>query len=221
MARASSTRSNFIIKVVVALVVIAGLGFLFIRSVRETRSAPYSIPAASLRNWTVAPEPASASTAPMLVLQPPAEPRIDLFRQIFSRAMESLNAPPSLGMPLVLRGEFDAALSGLTTPEALAGAARDAGLETAVFEARCLALRRIAEPGNRRQLYFMILNAPAFERFRTGVAGLGDGAAGRAGFDPAALSPMLFVGASDPDFDTWLPLRANPEADCVAPILTE
>ena len=37
--------------------------------------------------------------------------------------------------------------------------------------------------------------------------------------DPTeALSPILFVGSSDANFGRWLPLRANPEADCVAPI---
>ena len=37
-------------------------------------------------------------------------------------------------------------------------------------------------------------------------------------FDPAALSPVLIVAGVDENFDRWLPLRADPDADCLAPI---
>jgi hypothetical protein len=33
----------------------------------------------------------------------------------------------------------------------------------------------------------------------------------------AALTPVMFIGASDSAFHRWLPIRAG-EADCVAPI---
>ena len=50
---------------------------------------------------------------------------------------------------------------------------------------------------------------------------LEESAASRSEFDPAALCPVLLVAASDPAFGRWLPLRADPATDCVAPIVVE
>lgn len=123
-------------------------------------------------------------------------------------------------IPLVLKGEFDRAFAGGVTPNALIAAARSAGLESGSVAPRCLAYRRVSEPGATRQLYFVLLNAPAFERFRQQIASLRDGhAVPTDTFDPAALSPVLFIGASDSAFNRWLPLRADPNTDCLAPIV--
>lgn len=212
-------RSKALIKIAVALAVFAGVGFLFVRSVRNARSEPYTVERQRLRGWTVALEPASSPTDPMLVLRPPPELASGLFHQVFVRSMESLNASDSAAIPLVLQGEFDRAFAGRTTPDALAAAARSAGLDSAAMEPRCLAYRRVSAPGVIRQLYFVLFDAPAFGRFREQIGAMLDGgAASRADFDPAALSPVLFIAASDPAFSRWLPLRAEPGADCVAPI---
>jgi len=40
-------------------------------------------------------------------------------------------------------------------------------------------------------------------------------------FDPEALSPVLIVADLDGSSSRWLPLRADPEVDCFAPIVTE
>ena len=53
------------------------------------------------------------------------------------------------------------------------------------------------------------------------MGALVDRAASGADFDAAALSPVLFVAGSDPAFNRWLPLHADPAADCVAPIAIE
>jgi hypothetical protein len=80
-------------------------------------------------------------------------------------------------------------------------------------------LRRVSAPGVTRELYFVLVNAPAFARFREQITALGEGGApSRATYDPDALSPVLFVAASDAAFNRWLPLRADPENDCIAPI---
>ena len=34
----------------------------------------------------------------------------------------------------------------------------------------------------------------------------------------AALSPVLIVAALDGNFGRWMPLRANPDVDCLAPV---
>lgn len=214
-------RSTRLTKIVVVLGVLAALGFLFVRSVQDTRSAPYNTKREHLRNWTVVFEPASSPTAPVLALRPTPELASELFRQVFARSMESLNIPTPVAIPLVLQGEFDRAFAGHVTPNALVAAARNAGLESATLEPRCLAYRRVSEPGDTRQLYFVVFDAPAFGLFREQIGALLDGgAAPRADFDPAALSPVLIIAASEPTVSRWLPLRADQDMDCVAPIVT-
>ncbi len=142
-------RSNALIKIAVALAVLAGLGFLFVRSVRNARSEPYTVERERLRGWTVALEPASSPNDPMLVLRPPPELASGLFHQVFVRSMESLNQSNPAAIPLVLQGEFDRAFAGRATPDALVAAARSAGLDSAAMKPRCLAYRRVSAPGRR------------------------------------------------------------------------
>jgi hypothetical protein len=171
-----------------------------------------------LRNWTVVLEPASSPSAPMLTLRPQQALPVGLFHQVFVRSSETLNSPSPSSIPLVLKDEFDRALAGRVTPDALVAAARDSGLDAGTLEPQCLAYRRVSSPGLTEQLYFAIFDAQAFMRFRQKIGALpGVGAA----YDPAALSPVLFIGASDADFNRWLPLRADPKTDCVAPIGVE
>ncbi len=80
-----------------------------------------------------------------------------------------------------------------------------------------MAHRRISEPGITRQVYFVRFDWPAFGAFRQQVAQQMR-AAGGSGLDPAALSPVLIVAASDAQFGRWLPLRAETADDCLAPI---
>ncbi len=212
-------RRNVLVKIAVAAAVLAGLGLLFVRSARTARAAPYTLTRPQLRDWSLALESASSPTAPLLVLRPPQELAPDLFHQIFARAMETLNAPEIAGMPLLLQNEFDAAFAGRVTPAALLDAARTTGLESAVLEPRCLALRRVSEPGITRQVYFALFDLPAFARFRTQLAEMARTAG--APFDPGALSSILMIAGSGQPFSGWLPLHADPKADCVAPIVMQ
>lgn len=209
---------SVLVKIVIALVVLAGLGFLFARSVRSTRSAPYSVDRDSLRGWTVSIEKAPTSIGALLVLRTSGGLAAGLSKQVFHRSMESQHSPDVATIPLVLQSEYDLSFSGHVSPEALADAARAAGLETASFEPRCLAYRRISEPGFTRQLYFVLFDATAFTGFRERAAALLKGATPGVAFDPAALSPVLLVSATDSAWDRWLPIHGDPQADCVAPI---
>ena len=208
------------VKLAVGLVAIGGLAYLFLRSVSDTRSEPYLVPAAHLAGWTLAiEESASQPTSPVLVLQPPREFAGEWFRQVFARAMESMKGSSSAAVPIVLQGEFELALAASSTPATLLSAAREAGLETATFTPRCLAVRRISEPGGTRQVYFVIFEAPAFERFRERIAIESQAADAPNPINPAALSPVMIIGATDANLNRWLPIAARPDTDCVAPIV--
>jgi hypothetical protein len=207
------SRRSWILKPLTAIVVLAVVAVLFVRSLNQARSAPYTMPASELRGWTVAVRSGINAGSPTLVLQPPPATGSDLFRQVFSRAAETLASVSAEGMPLLVQGEWDRAFAGRIAPDVLVSAAREAGLESAPLEPRCLAYRHVSEPAATRQLYFVIFDSPAFVEFRRQAAALAGGV-----LDADALSPVLPVAASDALVSRWLPLRADPEVDCVAPV---
>jgi hypothetical protein len=217
---AGTLRPRLLIKIALVLVVLAGLGFLFMRTVTGTRAEPYTVPGESLRNWRIVLEPASAGSEPLLALRPPPDLVTGLFGQVFKRVMESMNAPEAPGIPLLLKGEFDRAFAGRVTPAALAASAREAGLDAAPLVPLCLGHRRVSEVSSTKQLYFVLFDAPAFARFRTRIGALLGEGTPRSEFDPALLSPVLFIAVSESTFSYWLPLHVDPKTDCVAPIVT-
>ena len=200
-----------------ALALLGGLGWLFVRSAQNVRSEPYEIACGRLAGWTLAIEPASNSSGVLLGLQPDKETAATLFGQVFSRSGESLSGPVPAAMPIVLQREFDRARAGTLTPEALLASARAAGLESSSFEPRCMAHRRISEPGITRQVFFIRFDWPAFGAFRQAMAQQMR-ASGGSGVEPAALSPVLIVAGSDAAFGRWLPLGAENANDCLAPM---
>jgi hypothetical protein len=202
-------RKSLLVKIAVGLAVVTVFGFLFARSLHDARTAAYTVEGQHLRSWTLVLENASRPNDPLLALRPAAELSAGLFRQVFARAMESLNAPVAPAVPVVLRGEFDRVLGARLTQETLAAAARDLDLETAAITPRCLVHRRVSEPGGTRQVFFVFFDAPSVSQFRQQL-----------GLDPAALSPVLFIAGAGADFNSWLPQRVNAEADCLAPIET-
>ncbi|MCA1583265.1 MAG: hypothetical protein LC791_00340 [Acidobacteria bacterium] len=222
MTAAGRKRSPLWIKLAVALVVLAGVTVLFVRSLEDTRAEPYTVSRDLLRNWSVVIEPPASPSGVVIALRPPSGLVSGLFRQVFSRAGESLSTPAAPSMPLVLQAEFDRAFAGRVTPDVLAEAARHAGLESEPLQPRCLAYRRISDPGITRQLFFVLFDVPEFERFRQAVAALLTAGAGpTASFGPGALLPVLFIAASDAAFSHWLPLGADATEDCIAPIAVE
>jgi hypothetical protein len=199
-------KQSTLIKSAVSLAVLAVFGVLFMRSLEDATTAPYRVPRSHLGTWTVVLEAASNANDALLTLQPAPELASGLFRQVFARAMESLNTPPVAGIPVITRDEFDRVVGDQLTKDALVTAARNTGLEASIVP-RCLVHRRISEPGRTRQVYFVLFDAPGIGRFRQQL-----------GLDPAAVSPILFVAGAGSDFNSWLPLRVNPETDCLSPI---
>lgn len=203
-----------LLKLVIGLIVLLGLGYLFVQSLETARSEPYVVQGAHLANWSLVLEPAEGPNAPLLSLRAGQDLVANLFRQLFQRTMESMNRPGHSSIPIVLHGEFNRTLAARMTPGELLAAAREAGLESGSHEPRCLVHRRISEPGSTRQAYIALVTSPSIVSFREQLSRSAQGP-----FDAAALSPLMFVGGSDPLFHRWLPFRAD-DADCVAPIRT-
>lgn len=199
-------------KLAIGIVVLAGLGYLFAYSLETSLSEPYTVEPARLGPWTLVIEAADGPGAPLLSLRTGQELVSGLFRQLFQRKMESMNTPVTASIPVVLHAEFDRGLAGRLTADDVLAAAREAGLESASHVPKCLAHRRISEPGQTRQTYFVVMDSPAIAAFRASLAQQGQGL-----FEAQAVTPVLFVGATDPDFDRWLPIRATDE-DCVSPV---
>ena len=205
------------VKLVVILAAVGVLGFLFVRSVQNTRSEPYEIARGRLAGWTLAADAAPNASGVLLGLQPDKETAAMLFGKVFARTGESLSGPVPAAIPLVLQSEFSPGTAGALTADALLASARAAGLASPTFEPRCMAQRRISEPGSTRSVYFVRFEWPAFAAFRQQAAQQMRAAGGR-GLDPAALSPVLIVAATDAAFGRWLPLTPEGADDCLAPM---
>jgi hypothetical protein len=210
-----------LLKVMIALVAAAGLAVLFVRSARSTGAQPFTVAEEHLTGWRLALAPDADPLGSVLSITPHSALMPPLSRALFARMGESLHYPPP-AMPIVLRSEFTRAIAGVLTPEALLDAAREAGLEAGTFQPRCMARQRISGPGVVRGVYFVLFDLPPFAGFRAQIAQRLR-AAGRdaSSFDPTALSPLLIAADLDGSFSSWLPLRANPEADCFAPVVVE
>ncbi len=208
-------------KVIIALVVVGILAVLFVRSARSTRSQPFTIARQDLTGWTLTVASDGDSFGSLLSLTPKETLLRPLSRELFARMGESLHYPQA-AMPLVLRSEFTRAMAGVLTPETLLSAARDAGLESAIPQPRCMAQRRNSSPGVVQAVFFVVFEVPAFSKFREQIAQR-LGAAGRdpSLFDPMALSPVLIAADLDGTFSRWMPLRADPSVDCFAPVVVQ
>jgi hypothetical protein len=200
-------KTSFPIKIAIGLAAIAVFGWLFMRSIRDTQSEPYDVPGAHLQPAALAIESASRPNDPLLVLRPVPDLATGLFKQIFARAMESLNSPTTPSIPVVLRGEFDRSIADRLTEDALLSAARNAGIDKPALSPRCLVHRRVSEPGGVRQAYLVLFDAPAIVEFRRQL-----------GLEADTLSPVMFIAGAGSDFASWLPQRIHAESDCLAPI---
>jgi hypothetical protein len=215
-------RRGTLIKIVVGLAAVGLLGLLFVRSVRNVGAAPYTLDGARLAGWRVALDQAAGTSGVLLALWPPDALAPPLFSQIFSRSGLSLRGPNPVAMPLVLKGEFDRALAGTIAPDALVELARSSGLESIQPKPLCMASRRVSQPGSTRDVFFVRFEHPAFGVFRRQIATRVGAAGGNAtSFEPGSLAPVVIVAASDIDFGSWLPLRGDATADCLAPILVQ
>ena len=204
-----------LVKVVLALVVVAVAGFLFIRSVKESTAEPFTVQSGHLNGWTLGLGDRTDATAPLLMLYGPPAFVDEISKQIFKRVMESLSSPAGAAIPLLLRGEFDRSFAGRLTPEQIVGIARKAGLGAGPVTPRCLAHRHTSDTSGARQVYFVLFDMPGFAQFRRELAAV----SGNATFQPDVLSPAAVVGMVQSPVDYWMPLSADPARDCEAPLV--
>ena len=201
-----------LVRIAFVLAALGVIGFLFMRSLEDTRAQPYTVATAHIDSWALVDSAGTSARSPMLSLRTRPELVSNLSRQVFRRVMESSASPAEATIPLVLQGEFDEGLARTMTRDALMAAARTAGLESARHELRCLAHRRESEGRSVRQVYFVIVDSPSIRAFREQLA-----RSAASGFDAAALTPIVMVAHSESSFEQWLPIRAT-EQECVAPI---
>jgi hypothetical protein len=196
-------------------VVLGGLAFLFVRSLDDARATPYTVRPDQLEPWRLVADPQAEGDRPLVLLSPPPEMPMRLFRQVFSRAGESLTTPNAPGIGLVLADELRT--SPIPVDELLT-LAREAGLERARLTPRCMGYRRESQPGSTRQIYFVWFDMKEFGAFRQALVDrVREG--GGTSFNPNALSPVMPLAAA-PDFSRWMPIVADAERDCVAPVTT-
>lgn len=207
------------VRIPILLASLAGAVGLFVWSADRARSQPYQIRASDLSGWKVVVDEARGLGSPVVSLAAPPELPMRLFRQIFTRAAESLNHPARPGIPLALAGELAGAPG--VTPARVVELAREVGLDNTSPEPLCLAYFRESAPRVVRQLYVLAFDLPGFDRFRQRLGEMLREAGGGATYDAAAFSPTMIAGASDEDYWRWMPLVVDLERDCKAPVSVE
>ncbi len=96
---------KFLRKAALLSLIAAGLGWLFLQTIRQTNAEPYTIDGEDVSGWTLALEDPEFGGHGILVLQPPVGLPAELFRQIFLRSGLSMAGPARPSMPIVLRSD--------------------------------------------------------------------------------------------------------------------
>jgi hypothetical protein len=216
---ARTLRQKRLLKLTMAAIAVAVFGLVFVRSLKRTAAEPYVVSQAMMTQWELALAPPDDRNAAILSLRSPLNSARGLFDQIFQRSMQSLMAQDPPLVPVVLVSEFNVALRRVFSDVDLLNQAERLGLATASFTPVCLAVRREQHDGRPRELFYILFDAPAFGRFRDELGRLFVERGGERGtFDPTALSPMMMVASTDSDLASWMPLQADRDGDCRAPL---
>ena len=202
--------------VVISVTVAAAAAAVWFFAGRKDAS-PLSVPASALSSWSVV---TSDGTYPWIVgARPPETFTRPLFDAASRRAGRPLVAPPHPALPLVLQSEFEESLQGVYGTDAVVRAAREAGIESAVFHPVCLARQSVDLPSGSVDVYFVPFDVPAFDQVRADLTPLEPEHAGIGIYDPAWLTPALVIGATGAGFERIWPIRFERERDCEAEIL--
>ncbi len=200
-----------LVKIAIGLVVIAVGGWLFVRSAQSVRAEPYQLSARHLQGWTLGIDTVADSQGSVVSLRPPPELPMNLFRQLFSRQMESMGTPSMPGIPLALRLELPSTI----TAQQVLTMAQEAGLDRSTISPMCVGYRRVSAMGATRQLYYVLFAVSGFDAFRATLAQQAG-----PGLKADALAPVLMM-AAQPDFTGWMPIGGDAARDCIAPVEVE
>ena len=198
----------------IAVVVLAAVSWLFLKTIRDTNAEPYQVDRAELSGWTLALEDPDAGGPALLVLRPRVRLTGDVFQQIFHRNGVSLASPGRPGMPIVLASEYAGALKTVVTPEELMNMARAAGLEKEAVVPVCMGVTKDPLSGRVSLRFFLVFESPAFTRLRAELARLHEARGAAGDFRPSALLPILPVASFEADFDRWWPFQVDTARDC-------
>jgi len=206
------------LKIGVGAVLVIGVPWLFLKTIRSSIAEPYSVDAVAFTEWTLRLHEPSAPGPALMTVVPSSSVVSQLFQQVFHRTMESLTTQAQPGMPVVLQSEFMTGLQDVFRPDEILAIAHATGLEEAHFEPVCMAVKREPLGGSTRQLFFVVFEALGFREFRQELARRYRETGGVVPFDPEALELVLPIAATDTNFTAWWPLGVDREADCRAPI---
>ena len=198
----------------IAVVALAAVSWLFLKTIRETNAEPYQVDRAELSGWTLALEDPDAGGPALLVLRPPVGLTGDVFQQIFHRTGVSLAGPAGIGMPIVLASEYAEALKAVVTPGELMNLARAAGLEKEAAVPVCMGVTKDPQSGRLIQRFFLVFESSAFTRLRLELARLHEAQGAAGDFRPSALLPILPVASFESDFHRWWPFQVDTARDC-------
>jgi len=201
-----------------ALILVVGGAGAWRLWLRPRDAGPVVVAPETLSRWTLV---ASDGTDPWVVgMKPPDALIARLFSEASRRAGGKLVAPAHPALGLVLRSEFEDALQGVYGTDSVLRIARDAGIEDETFVPVCLAHRTADGPSGPADLYFVPFTSTAFNHIRGDLVPAEPEHAGIGVYDPATLTPVLIVGASDSSFDRWWPLAFDASSDCEASLDT-
>ena len=206
-----------LIKLGIVAILLAGLPWLFLRTVRNTIAEPYAIDMATLNGWRLEIQEEIRSPA-LIILRPPDSLVPKLFQQIFHRTMESMTTPAEPAMAVVLQEEFSVSLRQVLSAQEILEVARSTGLNESRLSPVCMAIKREPSRGRTRQLYFVVFEASSYTNFREELARLYRDRGGQFQFEPTALELVLPIASSDANFSGWWPLDVDRDADCQAPL---
>jgi hypothetical protein len=198
----------------IAVVVLAAVSWLFLKTVRDTNAEPYLLDGEDLSGWMLEVEQPDAGGPAVLVLRPPVSLTGDVFQQIFHRSGVSLAGPARPGMPIVLWSEYAAGLKAVITPDELLKLAREAGLESEPLTPVCMGVKQDAQSGRASQRFFMVFESLAFRRVRAEIGRLRETRSAAGGFEAGALIPLVPVASFEADFQRWWPLQVDTAKDC-------
>lgn len=201
--------------ILLLLVVIGGALAWYVT--HRVDSTPVQVAPTVPERWTLV---TSDGTDPWIVaVKPPDTLTASLFAEVSRRVGARLVAPAHPAIPLVLRSEFDEALQGAFGVDSIHRMAADAALDGGkAFEPVCLAHQTVDGAEGRADLYFVPFESAGFNQLRVSLIPEHPEQAGIGEYDPALISPVLVIGATENGFERWWPIRVNRDRDCQAPV---